>query len=66
MIGVEYLPETLMDSCLEVLKLTTDDREMIKITVETMVELRDSLFDGRDDSGFEEPPPVSLLLLSLD
>ncbi|KAI0764062.1 nuclear condensing complex subunit [Irpex lacteus] len=57
MIGVEYLPETLMDSCLEVLKLTTDDREMIKITVETMVELRDSLFDGRDDSGFEEPPP---------
>lgn len=55
-----------MDSCLEVLKLTTDDREMIKITVETMVELRDSLFDGRDDSGFEEPPPVSLLLLSLD
>ena len=53
MIGVEHLPELLIDQCFEVLGLTTNDREMIKITVEVMGELRDSL-DEEDSSDDEE------------
>ncbi|KAI0696172.1 nuclear condensing complex subunit [Cytidiella melzeri] len=52
-IGVEYLPESLIDTCVEVLKATTDEREMIKVTVEVMVELRDSLFEGQEEDDDE-------------
>ncbi|KAI0092243.1 nuclear condensing complex subunit [Irpex rosettiformis] len=57
MIGVESLPESLVDQCLEVLKVMTDDREMIKVTVEVMGELRDHLFDEEDDSNGQDESP---------
>jgi hypothetical protein len=64
MMGVEHLPESLVDSCLEVLMLTTNDREMVKITVEVMTELRDSLFNHEElDSDTDELAEVSPVIL---
>ena len=43
MLAHELLPESLMDACLDVLKETTpSEREIIRIVVEIINELRDS------------------------
>lgn len=49
MLAHELFPEPLMDVCLDVLKETTpSEREIIRIIVEIINELRDSVSDPDD------------------
>ncbi|CAL1698800.1 unnamed protein product [Somion occarium] len=47
----ELFPESLMDPCLDILKTTTpSEKEIIRIIVEIITELRDSVFEGGVES----------------
>ena len=59
MLSHELFPEPLIDAALDILKETTpDEREIIRIVVEIVNELCDSLVDG------DLEPQVCLRLLS--
>ena len=51
----EALPEFLMAPCLDVLRtLSSSERDLIRLVVESVQELRDTVYGEHED----EPPPV--------
>lgn len=60
MLGAEELPEVLMAPCLDVLRvLSGSERDLIRLVVETVTELRDNIIGDGDEL------PVSKILLIL-
>lgn len=60
MLRAEALPEKLMAPCLDVLRtLSPSERDLIRLVVETVQELRDDAY-GEDE---DEAPPVCIPFL---
>jgi condensin complex subunit 3 len=64
MLAHEELPERLIGPCLDVLsKISPNERDMIRVVVEVMLELRDDDNDGGDILGDGVDASVSVRML---
>jgi hypothetical protein len=65
MLGAEELPEVLMAPCLDVLRvLSASERDLIRLVVETVTELRDNIIGDDDELTVSEILLILLLPIS--